>query len=282
MKRLKGYAIHTILAASIIAGSSAVSQAAERYNFGVVPQFEARKLAGIWTPILDELTRRTGYEFVMEGSPRIPEFEVAFMNGEFDFAYMNPFHSIMAERSQDYQLVVRDGSRELSGILVVAKDGPIDEVKDLEGETVAFPAPNALGASLMIRSELDSVFGVEIRPVYVSTHSSAYLNVALGEAAAAGGVMSTFNSLNQDVKARLTILHQTEAVAPHPVAAHPRVPQEVRDAVRDAFLEMAETDSGRALLAAIPMREPVVAKKEDYLSLLDMHLEDYVVVNTGY
>ncbi len=44
---------------------SAVSSAgaAERYAFGVVPQFEQRKLHGIWTPIIRELEKRTGLNF---------------------------------------------------------------------------------------------------------------------------------------------------------------------------------------------------------------------------
>ena len=59
---------------------------AQTYTFGIVPQFEARKLARIWEPIISEIEKRTGYDFEIVGSPRIPEFETSFMNGEFDFA----------------------------------------------------------------------------------------------------------------------------------------------------------------------------------------------------
>lgn len=84
---------------------------------------------------------------------------------------------------------MRDGAEQL-GILVASKEGTINEVRDLNGKTIAFPAPNAFGASLMTRAELDRQ-KVKFQPLWAQTHTSAYLNVALGKADAAGGIMAT-------------------------------------------------------------------------------------------
>ena len=35
------------------------------YRFGVVPQFEPRKLVAIWLPIIAELEKRTGFKLAM-------------------------------------------------------------------------------------------------------------------------------------------------------------------------------------------------------------------------
>ncbi len=254
-------------------------QAAEGYTFGIVPQFEARKLASIWEPIIAELESRTGYDFQIMGSPRIPEFEQAFMRGEFDFAYMNPYHSVMAMDGQGYRPLVRDGGRQLFGVLAVRKDSPHQSVADLEGQTIAFPAPNALGASLMMRAELTRRHGVSFSPNYVSTHSSAYLNVVLGEAAAAGGVMATFKAQDPQIRENLRILYETTKVAPHPIVAHPRVPDEVAERVRRTILEMAATQAGREMLARVPIRKAVEASVEDYLPLRELGLEEFIVRN---
>ena len=152
---------------------TAVPVVAQTYTFGIVPQFEARKLARIWEPIISEIERRTGYDFEIVGSPRIPEFEDSFREGEFDFAYMNPYHAIVAAQAQGYQPLIRDGGRELFGILVVRDDSDYQSVEDLEGQTIAFPAPNALGASLLIRSDLTNHHSIDFSPMYVSTHGSA-------------------------------------------------------------------------------------------------------------
>ncbi|WP_424940761.1 phosphate/phosphite/phosphonate ABC transporter substrate-binding protein [Aliiroseovarius sp. S253] len=250
---------------------------AQTYTFGIVPQFEARKLARIWEPIISEIEKRTGYDFEIVGSPRIPEFETSFMNGEFDFAYMNPYHAIIAAQTQGYQPLIRDGGRELFGILVVRDDSEYQSVEDLEGQTIAFPAPNALGASLLIRSDLTNQRKVGFSPMYVSTHGSAYLNVILNQAAAAGGVMGTFRSQPIEISEQLRVLYKTTRVPPHPIAAHPRVPEEVQRQVTQAFLDLWKTGYGRELLERVPIREVIETSLEDYTELQGMGLDEFFV-----
>ncbi len=261
------------LASAVVCGAAW----AETFSVGIVPQFEPRKLAEIWAPILAELENRTGHQFVIRGSPEIPEFEQDFIEGAFDFAYMNPYHFLVAAESQGYYPVVRDGGRELFGVLVVAKDSDFQTVADLEGHTIAFPAPNALGAALLMRADLDRIFGISYDATYVTTHSSAYLNVALGEMDAAGGVMATFNSIDPNVRDRLRIIYETTRVPPHPVVAHKRVDPSIVENVRAAFLAMGETEDGKALLAKIPIRKVVPASAEEYEILNELQLRNYWV-----
>ncbi|MCB1182436.1 phosphate/phosphite/phosphonate ABC transporter substrate-binding protein [bacterium] len=253
------------------------ASAGETYSFGVVPQFEARRLAEIWGPILAEVSARSGVTLEMAGSARIPVFEKSFQAGEFDFAYMNPYHALVAMESQGYEPLVRDGSRELFGVLVVREDSPYREVADLAGQEIAFPAPNALGASLLMRAELTRRFGLDFRATYAQTHTSSYMNVVLGVSAAAGGVMGTLKRQEPDVRDALRVLYETRRCPPHPVVAHPRVPAEVRAAVRAAFLALNETETGRALLKDVPIGEAVAASGEDYAPLRELHLEEFYV-----
>ena len=267
----------SIFGAIAALGLTAGPLAAQTYTFGIVPQFEARKLARIWEPIIDEIEKRTGYEFEIVGSPRIPEFETSFMNGEFDFAYMNPYHALVAAQTQGYQPLLRDGGRELFGILVVRDDSMYQSVEDLDGQTIAFPAPNALGASLLIRSDLTNQQHVDFSPMYVSTHGSAYLNVILNQAAAAGGVMGTFRSQPIEISEQLRVLYKTTRVPPHPITAHPRVPEDVQKQVTQAFLDLWKTGYGRELLERVPIREVMETSLEDYTELQGMGLDEFFV-----
>lgn len=257
--------------------SGTAAQAEQIYTFGVVPQFEARALAAIWLPILKELENQTDYKLKMVGSPRIPEFEEGFEAGEFDFAYMNPYHLLVGNEKQGYVPLVRDGARQLFGVLVVRKDSPIETVAELDGQVISFPAPNALGASLLMRADLDQIHNTTFDPIYVSTHTSSYLNVILGRAAAGGGVMGTFRKQNGEVKNQLRVLYETRRMPPHPVAAHPRVPPEAMASVQAAFLAMATTDEGAELLSKIPMRMAEAASLADYEVLGEWGLEDYFI-----
>lgn len=245
------------------------------YTIGVVPQFHSRKMVSIWKPILTLVEKKTGLKLKLAGPPSIQAFEKDFMAGEFDFAYMNPYHILLAHESEGYIPLIRDTGRALQGVLVVRHDDDINSVSDLNGKTFAFPAPNALGASLMIRAELTDAFKIDFSPEYVNTHTSVYLNVALGQAAAGGGVQNTFNRQSEDVRSVLKIIHRTAKVPPHPLVVHPRVPENVRQAITNAFLDLGKSEHGKMLLKKIPIKNIGQASIEEYLPLAEFKLNRF-------
>ncbi len=133
------------------------------YSFGVVPQYDHRQLFALWTPILGELGKRTGLSFKAVFEPDIPSFEKMCFKGFYDLVYLNPYHLLKANWSAGYRAVIRDHS-DLLGVLVVRRDSPLNSPEDLNGRTVAFPSPNALGASLLMRVDLSSLFHVRNPP----------------------------------------------------------------------------------------------------------------------
>jgi phosphonate transport system substrate-binding protein len=249
------------------------------YTFGVVPQFEQRKLFRTWRPILDELQKRTGLKFRLVGTPKIPAFEKQFLSGDFDFAYMNPYHVLLAYDSQGYLPLVRDGGRTLKGMIVVPKDSLITSPAELEGKEMAFPSPNALGASLLIRADLLKRFKVNVNPRYVQTHSSVYLHVANHLVAAGGGVHSTLNSQAPAIRDAVRVIYTTTDIPPHPIAAHPRVPAAQRTSVQQALLDLAATPEGASMLAGVPVLRMVATSIEDYKIVETLGLEALFVTD---
>ena len=247
------------------------------YTVGIAPQFNARKIQTIWRPILKELEIRTNIHLTLRGTATISKFEQEFMAGQFDFAYTNPYRTLMAQKTQGYIPLVRDVARQLYGVLVVRKDSPIKSVHELDGKTIAFPAPNSMGASLMVRSDLKKLFNIKFNPLYSQSHNSSYLNVVLGKADAGGGVQKTFNRQDKNIKDKLRILHETTRVPPHPFSVHPRIPKQVAEKIKQALLDMGKTEEGRSLLAAIPVKQIGPATTGDYESLLKMGLEEFNV-----
>lgn len=276
MATLKRLLSNTLLLCLLLS-SSVSAQPVKTFTIGVVPQFEAKKLRKIWKPILAELEKATGFKFKLRGAANIPEFEKQFLAGEFDFAYMNPFHLLIASESQGYVPLVRDHGKKLSGILVVRKDSGISSVKQLNNKVIAFPSPNALGASLQMRAELHDRFNINIKPSYVKTHDSVYLNVLVKQASAGGGVQKTFNKQKDSIQSALKIIYKTTPVAPHPLAAHPRVGKASYSIVKKALLKLGSTDHGKALLAKIPMKKVGAASMTNYSPLKQMNLKRFFV-----
>ena len=262
---------------ALLAPAAGVSAEEQTFRFGVVPQFDARRTQTTWQPVLEFLDKQTGHHFELVGSPSIQEFEKQLLAGEFDFAYMNPYHLLKAHEAQGYMPLVRDVGRTLSGIVVVRNDSTIRDVKELDGMTVAFPAPNALGAALIPRREFGDVYRINIKPAYVRSHSSVYLNVVTGQTVAGGGVKKTLQAQPEHIRNALKIIYTTPQVAPHPVAVHPRVDAAVREKVREAFLQQDGTAQKSDLFARIPMKQAGLASLEDYAPLKQMGLERYYV-----
>lgn len=249
---------------------------AESYTFGVVPQYDQRQLHAIWSPVLKELQRRTGLSFKLAAMPTIPAFEKELLKGGYDFVYMNPYHLLKMGKDAGYIPLVRDGVN-LRGILVVPKESAIKSPSELDGKTVAFPSPNALGASLVMRADLARIFRVKITPLYVRTHDSVYLHVAKGLADAGGGVEKTLGEQEKPVQDALRILYVSHELPSHPVAMNPKVSRPDAEKVRRAFLEMAADKEGQALLARIPIKNPVATSMDDYTPMKKLGLEAFWV-----
>ena len=254
-----------------------VLSAAETYIVGVVPQFDIRQIERIWQPILKEISLRSGATLKLKASTSIPAFEKEFENGEFHFAYMNPYHAIVANQQQGYTPVLRDLAKRLFGIIVVHKDSTFTDIKQIDGKKVVMPAPNAMGASLLPRAEFATKFNIKPKISYVRSHDSVFLNTAMGISDAGGAVMATFNRQPEEVRNQLRILYKTGDVPKHPIVVHPGVPEDIAKRVKAAFLELGNSTEGKALLSKIPMKKIGSTKLKDYQMLIDMGLKDFYV-----
>ena len=252
------------------------AQAAESYTFAVVPQFEQRKLFAIWKPIIDELSQRTGLNIVLSTTLSIPAFEQELDKGSHDFVYTNPYHLLKAHDSQGYLPLVRDAAP-LRGILVVKKDSSLRSPSELNGKELAIPSPNALGASLLLRADLENLYKARVKMMNVRTHSAVYINVLTGVVEAGGGVEKTLQEQSPNVQEGLKVLYTTREMPSHPIAAHPRVPAQVREQVRKALLDISASPSGAALLSSVPITKAVATSIADYSIMKSWGLEKYWV-----
>lgn len=240
------------LALAGLVPAAALAQPAE-VSFGIVPQQSAGELARVWIPLLQETAARAGVRIVFRTAPDIPAFEERLKRGEYDFAYMNPYHYTVFSKAPGYRAFAREKDRRLVGIIVVPKDSPVSDIRQLAGKTVVFPAPAAFAASILPRAEF-SRQNIPIEAKYVKSHDSVYLGVAQGNYAAGGGIRRTLEAIDPAVSARLRVLTSTPAYVPHAFAAHPRLAPETVSSVRNALVSLAGDDSGRKLLQGLSFK----------------------------
>lgn len=242
-------------------------------TFGVVPQQAASKLARLWAPLLQRVGALTGYQLEFRTAPDIPSFEQRLAAGEYDLAYMNPYHYTVFQRNPGYIAFGKEKNKRIQGILVVRQDSPLQSIEDLAGAEIAFPAPAAFAASILPRAYLRQQ-GIAITPVYVSSHDSVYLTVARGFYPAGGGVRRTLAGIEPELRQQLRILWTTPAYTPHALAAHPRVPAATRDNVAEAFVALQEDSQGQPLLQSLGFKNGLMpARDADWDDIRALQLE---------
>lgn len=222
-------------------------------TFGIVPQQAAAKLARLWGPIIRHISENTGYPILFKTAPDIPEFERRLAKGEYDLAYMNPYHYLIFNKSPGYRAFAKQKDKKIVGILVSNKSDPVTSLQALQGKTLAFPSPSAFAASMLPRAFLRKT-GISYQTKYVSSHDSVYQNVSRGFFPAGGGIIRTLKNSSADIQGKLAILWQSPGYTPHAFAAHPRVPQDVIQRVRETMVDMDQRVEGRGLLAAIKFK----------------------------
>jgi len=186
----------------------------------------------------------------LQTAPTIPEFERRLARGEYDFAYMNPYHYVVFSKLANYAAFAKQKNKRITGVLVTAKDSKIQSVNDLRGTKLVFPSPGAFAATILTQAYLTQQ-GIGFSSEYVGSHDSVYLNVATKRFAAGGGISRTLNSAPPEVKGKLKVLWLSPGYTPHAFAAHTRVPADVVQAVEQSMVNFHATVKGQALLSQI-------------------------------
>ena len=232
-------------------------------SFGIVPQQSASKLAKLWGPIIKEISQKSGIAIHFATAPIIPSFEKRLAEGEYDIAYMNPYHYITFNKLVGYQALAKARDKQIRGIVVVANDNPLDSLEGLNNSSLAFPAPGAFAATMLIQSALAEK-QINFTPQYVYSHDSVYRSVARGIYPAGGGIVRTFNNVAAEIRAQLRILWTTGGYTPHAFAAHPRVKADDVHKLQQALTEMDQQLTGKDLLRSIKIKGFVTAVDSDW------------------
>jgi ABC-type phosphate/phosphonate transport system substrate-binding protein len=218
-------------------------------SFGVVPQYSPVTLVRRWQPLLDHLTHRNdGLVFRFATATTISEFDDRAEHGLYDYLFVSPLIFRELQHRVGYRALAHV-SRPINGILVVRDDGPTT-LAELRDQVIAFPAPRAVGATLLTRADLKK-FAIPHSAAYLGSHESVYRAVAQGQYIAGGGVPATFDQLPAAVRTKLRILYTTHPIMAHVVAVHPRVPRAEAQRMQRELVTLDRSPETRGLLKGI-------------------------------
>lgn len=239
-------------------------------SLGVVPQQTPTRTVNLWSGLIEEIGRRSGYRIELKPAQDIPTFERRLAAGEFDLAYLNPYEYTVYHRTPGYQAFAREEGQ-LQALIVVRRDSIIQKLSDLRGRSLAL-VPAAFAATVLPLAHLREQ-GVAVTPKFVGSHESVYLSVIGGMYPAGGGVRRTFERMAPAMRAELRVLWAAPPVTPHAIAAHPRVPRAVVEQLQRVLLDLKHDTTGRGLLQELGFTGIIAAHDKDWDDVRALHID---------
>ena len=230
------------------------------YIFGVHPLHNPKLLFKVYQPMVNYINERIqGSELRLEASRNYASFDKKLFSRYFDFSLPNPYQTVIAAE-KGYKIFGKMGDDEnFRGIILVRKDSGINEVADLRGKTVSYPAPTALAATMMPQwymSQHGLDVNHDIKNSYVGSQESSIMNVFLGKSAAASTwppPWRAFIKERPEVAEQVEIKWQTAPLPNNGLVVRDDVPQTLVDAVSKIIFSMHDDEDGRKILSAMEL-----------------------------
>lgn len=226
-------------------------------DFNVSPSVAQEDLESQYTPIQEYLSDELDVDAEMQLANNYSAVVQALGSGTSDVAETGPFAAALGSQSDNAEIVLQRqgyGSWTYMSGIAVPQDSDIDELSDLEGETVAFSDPLSTSGALFPLYALSSDGGLDIGDLPSSTgsgadftanfagsHPASYETMANGQAAAAGiggfvqGLKEGADSNPWEETAEW--LWTREGLPRAPIVVSPELSDENKDAVVEAFLD---------------------------------------------
>jgi phosphonate transport system substrate-binding protein len=251
------------------------------YLFGVHPLHNPQRLYEVFGPMMDYLSEQIpGVRFKLEASRNYAAYDEKLYAGKFHFSLPNPFQTINAV-DKGYRVFAKMGDDEnFRGIILVRRDSGINQVSDLKGEAVSYPAPTALAATMMPQYYLQThgvdVMG-ELDNRYVGSQESSVMNVYLKQTMAAATWPPPWLALAKErpeLKKELQVIWETTPLINNGLVVLPEVPAEITQKVHDLIINLHTHDLGRQILKPMELSRFETATNSSY-DVVRAFMEDF-------
>lgn len=228
------------------------------YTVAIIPVMPPSETKRRWQPLLDQLGRDTGLAFQLRFHDSVESFEKSLDKGEVDLVVASP---LITWRERDrYRPLVR-GRDALTGIVIVARESPVNALRDLQGKRLAQQEGERHSANLLVGKTLREQH-IAVTPLFTSSENNALRSMLLGKAEAAVVNNYLLKLLPPEISARVRVIHRMADLPPPPIAALRSLPAADIAKMKTTLLQLRQTHP--ALLEGILMPHMVDAAPEEY------------------
>ncbi|WP_158598043.1 phosphate/phosphite/phosphonate ABC transporter substrate-binding protein [Noviherbaspirillum saxi] len=246
MKKLSNCKVVSLLFATCL-GAPAWAADSTPLSFGVISQRSPLLAAQFWNPILHYIGKRSGVPLELKLAKTGPEHAEMVHRGEYSFIYSN--HNFTRQNDRvGYSVFARPNQPAIRGEIIVLADSPIRDVADLRSREVVFPSQVAF-VGYTVPMDMLVRAGVKVNPLFAGTQEGAIAQMVSGRAVAAGVNSQVAQAYAKRQNINYRVLWRSEEYLDIPLSAHPGIPKDKVNAVRDALISMSDDPEGRKILA---------------------------------
>ena len=238
--------VSVVLVALMLGSGNATAEPV--YYFSVLNQRSPILTAQYWNPILAYISRRSGVELRLKMGKTALETTALTMRGEAQFAYTN--HLFPPDRVKlKWRVIARPDTDGIRGQIVVPTGSSVMSLEDLNGQSVAFPSPEAfVGYKLPMDALLRR--GVRVTPVFSGNQEGAMGQLRAGRVAAAGVSEDVMTAFGARERFQYRVVWNSDEFKDLPIMVSPVVPEDHVQSVAKAFGHMRSDPEGWRILVA--------------------------------
>jgi phosphonate transport system substrate-binding protein len=245
-----------ILVVALLMFTTAIATAEESkkpksLEIGVVPYLSARVLVKSYEPMRQYLEQVLGIPVKIYTANGFKQFLLNAQHGDYDAVVIPAHFARILQLDQHFSPMARysKGGR---GLIMVAKNGPIKELNDLKGKTVAVPFRLSLASIICMNAMEDHGLtdGQDIKILEVPSFESAITAVQKGEASAAVSAPGALVQMSKTLQASVKPVLDTGEYVNLIYLSHPRLKSSFSTTLENTFFKFGKTDEGKRFFAS--------------------------------
>lgn len=260
------------------------------YILGIHPLYNPQKLHSVFNPLADYLSRELGDVTIrVEASKDYPSYDEKLRQEKFDLVLPNPFQTINGFAYQ-YQAIAQMGSKEnFRGLILVRKDSHINQIEQLKGTKIAYPAPTALAATMMPQYYLQT-HGLNLKTdtetLYVGSQESSIMNTYLKMTQASATWPIPWLDLQKNkpkIANELKIGWQTDPLPNNSFGYHTqKVPEETAKRIQTLLIQLNQHQKGQSLLEKMSIKQIYLANNATYQPIIEFMKKFKAVIGDNH
>ena len=243
-------------------------------EFALAPYISVRPLMAMFQPLASHLEERLKHPVLLVTAPSLREFDDGVLGRKYELAMVAPQTARLAQKEAGYQPLLRM-TNDLYGVFLVQVDSHARAMKDIAGESIAFP--DRFTATAHLGKETMRALGMDTGNISYPKgfQDSLLTSLARGEVQVVLMNSSAFFQMRDEQRAGVRVLGETRHIPHVMFLARSDMPAQRQSEVRDAISEfMEQTTEGRKFITQTGLtgvRPPTDSELRSLDSLAQAH-----------